>query len=593
MASCSDDVILVAAIDFGTTYSGYAFSFKHEYQIDPMRIQTNNSWTSGNKHLFSHKAPTCILIAPDKTFHSFGYEAEENYSNLAFDDNHEDWFFFRTFKMKLHANMTLNRGMLVTDVYGKSMSAKTVFAMAINYLKGHMLSTLDRNHTLKDEDKENIRWVLTVPAIWNDKAKQFMREAAKEAGINNNQLLIALEPETASMYCKLLPLQKFTFSDSTREMKAFEPGTKFMVLDLGGGTVDVTIQQVRSDSTLQEIHKATGNAAGGTCVDEAFKNLLIKLVGNEVMTEFKTKYASDDLELQREFEIKKRSVTSDSGGKLSLRVPVSLVQCFQDLTKEDLKEVIEQSNYAGKLSLHQDKLQLNHSAIKGLFKHSMMDIVEHVKELLELDVCADLQIILMVGGFSECILIQDAVKKNFPNHRVIIPHQAGLAVLMGAVLFGHNPNTVASRVTKYTYGIKTFSNFREGIDPLEKKICVGDIDKCRDRFSKHVEIGETVEIDKTLDTLTYKPMSIEQEEITLAVYVTTQTNPQYTTDQGCICLGKLVVNVGKSSSDNKDRSVDVSMTFGGTELSVQARNKLTGKVTEAFFDFLEQSVISG
>ena len=26
------DKVLVAAIDFGTTYSGYAFSFKHDYQ---------------------------------------------------------------------------------------------------------------------------------------------------------------------------------------------------------------------------------------------------------------------------------------------------------------------------------------------------------------------------------------------------------------------------------------------------------------------------------------------------------------------------------------------------------------------------------
>ena len=27
---------------------------------------------------------------------------------------------------------------------------------------------------------ENIRWVLTVPAIWSDKAKNFMREVAEE-----------------------------------------------------------------------------------------------------------------------------------------------------------------------------------------------------------------------------------------------------------------------------------------------------------------------------------------------------------------------------------------------------------------------------
>jgi hypothetical protein len=30
--------IMVAAIDFGTTYSGYAFSFRHEYEADKLKI---------------------------------------------------------------------------------------------------------------------------------------------------------------------------------------------------------------------------------------------------------------------------------------------------------------------------------------------------------------------------------------------------------------------------------------------------------------------------------------------------------------------------------------------------------------------------
>ena len=35
--------LLVAAIDFGTTYSGWAFSFKHEYARDPTDI-TFSQW---------------------------------------------------------------------------------------------------------------------------------------------------------------------------------------------------------------------------------------------------------------------------------------------------------------------------------------------------------------------------------------------------------------------------------------------------------------------------------------------------------------------------------------------------------------------
>lgn len=38
--------LIVAAIDFGTTFSGYAFSFRHDFETDPYKIQANN-WIGG------------------------------------------------------------------------------------------------------------------------------------------------------------------------------------------------------------------------------------------------------------------------------------------------------------------------------------------------------------------------------------------------------------------------------------------------------------------------------------------------------------------------------------------------------------------
>jgi hypothetical protein len=37
----------------------------------------------------------------------------------------------------------------------------------------------------------------------------------------------------------------------------------------------------------------------------------------------------------------------------------------------------------------------------------------------------------MVGGFSESPMLRDAVERAFPNHSLIIPQEAGLAVLRG------------------------------------------------------------------------------------------------------------------------------------------------------------------
>lgn len=56
------------------------------------------------------------------------------------------------------------------------MKTKDIFGHIIRYMKQKLLDDLKtRGNTVKEE---NILWVVTVPAIWNDGAKQFMREAA-------------------------------------------------------------------------------------------------------------------------------------------------------------------------------------------------------------------------------------------------------------------------------------------------------------------------------------------------------------------------------------------------------------------------------
>lgn len=96
--------LLVAAIDLGTTFSGYAFSSLNDYKNNPLKISAQN-WSSGNGQLKStSKISTCILFDPTKKFDSFGYDAEEMYSNLAIENKHCDWYYFRRFKMMLYKN---------------------------------------------------------------------------------------------------------------------------------------------------------------------------------------------------------------------------------------------------------------------------------------------------------------------------------------------------------------------------------------------------------------------------------------------------------------------------------------------------------
>ena len=96
---------------------------------------------------------------------------------------------------------------------------------------------------------------------------------------------------------------------------------------------------------------------------------------------------------------------------------------------------------------------------------------------------------LLVCGFSESNVVHSAIKRTFPDMTVIIPNETGLAVLKGAVIFGHNPSVIMFRVSRYTYGVDVINEFKSGLYPPEYKIYVTYVNKykCKHIFEALVQ----------------------------------------------------------------------------------------------------------
>ena len=62
---------------------------------------------------------------------------------------------------------------------GRPLPAIDVFKLSIQYLSQDLLEECNKG-LVGDLTMKDIYWVLTVPAIWSDGAKQFMREAAEK-----------------------------------------------------------------------------------------------------------------------------------------------------------------------------------------------------------------------------------------------------------------------------------------------------------------------------------------------------------------------------------------------------------------------------
>lgn len=89
--------LLYIAIDFGTSYSGYAFNFSEEVK-DTVRVSL---WTTENGEKTS-KTPTCILFDEDKNFLKFGYEAMLTYTRSTTKMQAKNQYLFQHFKMELY-----------------------------------------------------------------------------------------------------------------------------------------------------------------------------------------------------------------------------------------------------------------------------------------------------------------------------------------------------------------------------------------------------------------------------------------------------------------------------------------------------------
>jgi len=89
----------VVAIDIGTTYSGFAFSF-----IDDPFFMSCRKWVPAISQLMSEKTATSILLTPHGEFSAFGFEAEDKYASILQEDEHAEWMLFSRFKMMLFEN---------------------------------------------------------------------------------------------------------------------------------------------------------------------------------------------------------------------------------------------------------------------------------------------------------------------------------------------------------------------------------------------------------------------------------------------------------------------------------------------------------
>ncbi|XP_062591252.1 heat shock 70 kDa protein 12A-like isoform X2 [Saccostrea cucullata] len=537
----------------------------------------------------SPKAPSSVLLNPDKTFHSFGYKAEEEYASLVENDEHQDWYFFTKIKMRLLYKEKVSRSDKIEDECGKPVQGLTILSMLIRCLKDDLYRRLNmRGILVRDQD---ILWVLTVPAIWSDAAKQFTREAAEQAGIKADDMIFVYEPEAAALYCRLQKLQ--IINDATDSPETDRKTTlterKILVFDMGGGTTDISVMEIKSDKEIHIVEQASGGPFGGTAINERFGNWMSEIFGEENMKTFKANNRSDYMQLLRDFEQKKRPIDPNENKPLCLQIPPSLKKLAEKAWDCNLEEHFKSLDIFPDVQVKKrGKLFLSSSF---LLENFVLPIAKNVLAEMQriLAKHGDISCVIAVGGIAQSAAMTTEIRKYAKNIPVYVPLDSSVSVLNGAVLYGHENNVIKARVCRYSYGIQTMRPFIVGEDDESKKVRQEGDTWCKQCFRPLYNAGDMIKLGevRTYDLEEYFKDDDRKEKrfkpIRCILFRSEKKNPKYVTEEGCFETGTIEIEPPKNGFPTH-YECNVELEFAGTEII--ARLKDNDGIKTIRLDFL-------
>ncbi|CAI2175027.1 5910_t:CDS:2 [Funneliformis geosporum] len=561
--SWRSDIRIIIGLDFGTTFSGFAYC----HVSDANDICTNDKWPGEAGQL-----KTNTILQYDSNFTNVVQWGNPALSKRPSRRNRNEPKPIELFKLHL-GNLQENlRPKLPVD-YKKAIT---------DYLRefGKLINVRINERWTGINFTEHVLLVLTVPAEYTEKDKAIMRECAFNAKLIGDKcsqkLQFTTEPEAAALYC---------MENKLKEYDLLTTGTTFMIVDCGGGTVDLTTRKLIGTKQLGEITERIGDFCGSTFIDKGFVEFLRGKLGSRAIDLLMENQYGQFQYIVQDFcrRVKMPFTGEDEGFLYELDIEETAPILLQYVSKET-KNLMEDNEWL---------IEIKYNDVKKMFDPIIDRIIRmiHIQLSNNQGACSAM---FIVGGFGQSKYLQKRIKKEF-QHRVktiSIPNQPVAAIVRGATIYGlslkNSSNTdkmnnlkfmISTRRLKYTYGVRVSSLWKEG-DPLHRK----DADGRMTIFRSIVKRGTEVKVDQEFSS-SYLPVNPTQTGINFLVYYTTEYDATYCDDPGVELLGTLRIDLPDVHLAC-DRPVTFGFSFGQMEITAFAKNELNGQNFQTKFDLL-------
>jgi hypothetical protein len=584
---------IIVAIDFGSSNTGYAYAFKGKNNNE---IYYGTFPSTGA----SIKTLNKVIINDNNEVVKYGHEVDIYIKKGNLKSNE---YLFDRIKMNLYKNIYTIKAVNSS----KEMNLVDIIAIILEYIKKKAIEEIVKsikgitNNYNYDEENEKVRWVLTVPAIWDDKNKNIMMEAAEKAGLissyeRGKNLFFALEPEAASYYCE---------RDQNLDPKLFE--NPYIICDLGGGTGDLVCHKRVIENGVEKIKEAhipEGGPFGSDEINKKFENEVLKVIfGSRIFDELKEKFKGENnkrllnkyIKLNEEINNFKENLDENSYNNDELLIDCSLLYkaCGQNF---NIKNAIEKYNNNCRNGWKIQDFGEDDDDRTITFPYKIIydltnDIAENVSKSLKKIIAnvSNVSTIFYVGGFCESksivSLIRKNISKDYPNIKQICPSKPGNAIIRGAILFGLNPQKIKTRKARFSIGICAYLDWEKKFENGGKRGFDSEFNKyaCTNGFYCFINKNDDIPFDNEVT----KPMLLRDFGDNkyggeLLVYKSTKSNTLFIDEEGVDEIGKfkLLIDDGNKYEMN-ERIFQIKMQFGGTCLNAIVEHK-NSSTTEKF-----------
>ena len=376
-----------------------------------------------------------------------------------------------------------------------------------------------------------------------------------------------------------------------------------MVIDAGGGTIDITAH-IEVDGGIVVQNVPSGNAWGGTQVNEGFSKLLQEIVNDPGFKKFlalkdRTKnQATLNIIVYTEFEKQKVLFGQGKMEEIAVELPRNFVRFYE----KDLIEGAEKMSGTDYDPDENDTLYIDESVIESkLFVPVIQGIIDCTQSAIE-KIDYNPNTFYLVGAFGGCKYVHEkvsaAIKRYYQSkgHKdtcaVLVPPTPQLAVATGAVMWRKNPEEFKARQVDATYGIGIATKFDKKNHNKAYKSYNKDRKqyRCDHVYEVFLEKGELVRADEVV-TATITPEWKHTKQMNIGIYATPYSGIQYIKNENneliVALIGELVIDVPNPDNLPLDKcQVDVTLDFSGTEIHARAYYRVTGEEVKTVCDYI-------